>query len=95
MTDKGATHWEGCYQHAGHHQCAIAEVERLRARVAEIEIIADAVDCASFNQLSLLRWDGKWAIEQGPGVVGPERFDTLLGALLALRRWMREAVGVS
>ena len=26
----GATHWEGCWRARGHHECAVAEIERLR-----------------------------------------------------------------
>ena len=33
MSDTGSTHWDGCYQHSGHQQCALELVERLRARV--------------------------------------------------------------
>lgn len=38
MTDVATTHAEGCWAwgHA-HHTCAVREVERLRARVAEME----------------------------------------------------------
>lgn len=26
----GQTHWDGCWRHAGHHNCAVREVERLQ-----------------------------------------------------------------
>jgi hypothetical protein len=29
--DAGRTHYEGCWRERGHHNCAVAEVERLRA----------------------------------------------------------------
>jgi len=29
------THWEGCWAEQGHHNCAIAEVERLTAELAD------------------------------------------------------------
>jgi hypothetical protein len=29
--DRGTTHYEGCWRTRGHHECAIAEVERLQA----------------------------------------------------------------
>jgi hypothetical protein len=39
--DTGRTHWEGCWRERGHHNCAVAEVERLaadplRAMLAEV-----------------------------------------------------------
>jgi hypothetical protein len=27
------THWNGCWEHRGHHDCALAEIRRLRADV--------------------------------------------------------------
>lgn len=33
--DEGSTHWEGCWRTRGHHECAIAECERLREAEAE------------------------------------------------------------
>lgn len=29
--DEGRTHWEGCYRVRGHHNCAVALVDSLRA----------------------------------------------------------------
>ncbi len=30
--DRIGTHWEGCYEAYGHHECALAEIDRLRER---------------------------------------------------------------
>ena len=37
MSDWDSTHWEGCSSEEGHHNCAIAQIERLTARVEELE----------------------------------------------------------
>lgn len=66
----------------------------LATTLAELEVIADAVDCAGLHGRSILRWGDHWRIEEGPGVVGEERFETFLDALLALRRWSRAATGI-
>lgn len=29
---RGTTHWEGCWESRGHHDCAVAEIQRLRAQ---------------------------------------------------------------
>jgi hypothetical protein len=29
--DRGGTHWDGCWRDRGHHNCAMAEIERLSA----------------------------------------------------------------
>lgn len=31
------THWEGCYRERRHHNCAVARVDQLTARVEELE----------------------------------------------------------
>ena len=31
--DTGKTHGEGCWKDRGHHNCAVAEIERLRAEI--------------------------------------------------------------
>jgi hypothetical protein len=62
-TREGRTHWEGCWDSRGHHDCAIAEIARLRSeRVGEpdaltiaveggalLEAMADAVDVAQLR----------------------------------------------
>ena len=35
MTDIRGSHWEGCWRE--HHDCAIAEIERLQAKLREYE----------------------------------------------------------
>lgn len=43
MTDKtypypdnpGQTHWQGCWRCVGHHNCAVAAVDKLREAIAE------------------------------------------------------------
>ena len=30
------SHWDGCWRAAGHHACAVAEIERLEKRMAEL-----------------------------------------------------------
>lgn len=32
----GQTHWEGCWQERGHHNCAVARVRELEAKVEEL-----------------------------------------------------------
>lgn len=32
--DEGRTHYDGCYIERGHHNCAITEIESLRAQLA-------------------------------------------------------------
>ncbi len=39
MTDDGRTHWPACYRERGHHECAVDEVDRLRAALATIAAI--------------------------------------------------------
>lgn len=34
--DKGKTHYPECWRERGHHNCAVAEVERLRQDYAEL-----------------------------------------------------------
>jgi hypothetical protein len=52
------THWEGCYK--AHHNCAVARVERLAARVKELErltnfeILNDALENAEAENKRLL-----------------------------------------
>lgn len=31
----GQTHWDGCWRARGHHNCAVREIERLRAAPRE------------------------------------------------------------
>ena len=31
--DRGSTHWEGCYRHRGHHNCAVVRADELAAQV--------------------------------------------------------------
>lgn len=44
------THWEGCWEHRGHHECAIARVRELEAarspggRERVIEILDEVMD---------------------------------------------------
>jgi len=40
----GRTHWEGCWAEQGHHNCAIAEVERLTAALVEIRDYPEGED---------------------------------------------------
>lgn len=42
--DEGQTHSEGCWQNSRHHNCAVDKVDRLTARVAELEADAKAMD---------------------------------------------------
>jgi len=47
MSD-GTTHWEGCWKDRGHHACSLAENDRLREELADIqnsERIILAEDC--------------------------------------------------
>ncbi len=41
--DRGRTHWEGCWREPGHHNCAVREIERLRAALAERPDLADRI----------------------------------------------------
>lgn len=38
--DDGRTHWHGCEQERGHHACALAEIDRLRAEADAERICA-------------------------------------------------------
>ncbi len=41
-TNPGQTHFEGCYRERHHHNCAVAEVERLRADLTDArEIVGE------------------------------------------------------
>lgn len=46
--DEGRTHWDGCWRERGHHKCAVAEADRLRAQLkgqkAGLAILEDALD---------------------------------------------------
>jgi len=48
MSERIRTHWEDCWRDQGHHDCAVALVERLRAEVecltAENEKLFGTVD---------------------------------------------------
>lgn len=39
--DRGRTHWPGCWRERGHHNCAVAEIERLTAASAPEEASDD------------------------------------------------------
>lgn len=41
----GQTHYDGCWRERHHHNCAVAEVERLRAEVKKLDI--DAAKCCA------------------------------------------------
>jgi hypothetical protein len=34
--DPGGTHWHECWRNAGHHNCAVAEIERLREQINQL-----------------------------------------------------------
>lgn len=38
MTDDGRTHYALCWEERGHHDCAIAEIERLRAALQLVRV---------------------------------------------------------
>lgn len=46
----GQTHWQGCAQEHGHHACALAELDRLRAELAAWQ---DASQCGHPNPCTL------------------------------------------
>jgi hypothetical protein len=56
MTD-GRTHWEGCWQEAGHHDCATAALRKARAEVERLreaaEEVAASPTCSSYHRLTL------------------------------------------
>lgn len=33
--DRGGTHWDGCWREPRHHNCAVLEIDRLRAALAQ------------------------------------------------------------
>lgn len=51
--DTGRTHYEGCWQNPGHHNCAVARVRQLEAQITEM--------WQSFNQDRCGRERQTWA----------------------------------
>lgn len=50
-TDGHRTHYAGCYRTKGHHNCAVAEVDRLKRELAGMEKVMEAAESVAVQTL--------------------------------------------